>query len=50
MYFAVIKDYIAHEGDWRISLVNIRESEWELKSWLQMSSDYGFTLAGYTFG
>jgi hypothetical protein len=49
-YFAVIKDYIAMEGDWRIALVNIRESEWELKSWLQMSRDYGFTLADYAFG
>jgi hypothetical protein len=49
-YFAVIKDYIAFEGDWRIVLVNIRESEWDLKSWLQMSKAYGFTLADYAFG
>jgi hypothetical protein len=49
-YFAVIKDYIAFEGDWRIVLVNIRESEWDLRSWLQMSKAYGFTLADYAFG
>lgn len=49
-YFAVIKDYIAAEGDWRIMLVNIRESEWELRSWLQMNGAYGFTLADYAFG
>lgn len=50
VYFAVIKDYIAFEGDWRIMLVNIRESELELRSWLQMNSNYGFTLADYAFG
>lgn len=49
-YFAVIKDYIATEGDWRIILVNIRESEWGLRSWLQMNRSYGFALADYAFG
>lgn len=49
-YFAVIKDYMAYEGDWRIFLVNIRESEWELRIWLQLNSNYGFALADYAFG
>lgn len=49
-YFAVIKDYIAFEGDWRIVLVNIRESEWGLRSWLQLNGNYGFALADYAFG
>lgn len=50
LYFAVVKDYIAAEGDWRIALVNIRGSEWELRSWLQMDRTYGFTLIDYAFG
>jgi len=50
LYFAVIKDYVASEGDWRIVLVNIRESELELRNWLQTSSAYGSTLADYAFG
>jgi hypothetical protein len=50
LYFAVIKDYIASEGDWRIALVNIRENDWELRSWLQTNGVYGFTLSAYAFG
>jgi hypothetical protein len=50
LYFAVIKDYIAAEDDWRIVLVNIRESDWELISWLQLNGVYGFTLSAYAFG
>lgn len=49
MYFAMIKDYRASEGDWRIMLVNIRNSEHALKSWLQMNSTYGFSFMDYTF-
>lgn len=49
-YFAVIKDYMAYEEDWRIVLVNIRESERELRFWLQLNANYGFALADYAFG
>lgn len=49
IYFAMIKDYIASEGDWRIVLVNIRNSEQALKSWLQMSSTYGLSFMDYIF-
>lgn len=50
LYFAIVKDYIATEGDWRIMLVNIRESDLELRSWLQNNDVYGFTLSAYAFG
>lgn len=49
IYFAMIKDYIASEGDWRIMLVNIRDSEHALKGWLQMSSTYGLSFMEYIF-
>ena len=49
IYFAMIKDYIASEGDWRIFLVNIRNSEHELKGWLMMSATYGFAFSDYIF-
>lgn len=50
IYFAMIKDYIAHEGDWRIMLTNIRDSERALKIWLSTNTTYGTTLAEYVFG
>jgi hypothetical protein len=50
VYFALIKDYVAMEGDWRIVLINIREKEWDLKSALMMDSVHGFALADYAFG
>ena len=49
IYFAVIKDYVVYEGDWRIMLVNIRDSERALKHWLMTNSTYGTTLAEYLF-
>ncbi len=36
IYFAIIKDYRASEGDWRIMLVNIENSELGLKDWLMV--------------
>lgn len=50
VYFALIKDYVAMEGDWRISLVNIREKERDIKSALMMDSVHGLTFADYAFG
>jgi len=49
LYFAVIKDYVAHEGDWRIMLINIRDSEQALRHWLMTNVTYGTTLAEYSF-
>lgn len=34
IYFAIIKDYRAMEGDWRIAIIHIEDSEQELKDWL----------------
>ncbi len=50
IYFAMIKDYIAYEGDWRIMLVNIRDSEQAIKSWLMTNRTYGIALADYARG
>lgn len=50
IYFAMIKDYIASEGDWRIMLINIRDSEHAIKNWLMTNRTYGIALADYAFG
>lgn len=47
-WFSLIKDYIAFEGDWRIMLVMLKESEWDLKSEL-MTEKYRFTFMDYLF-
>lgn len=46
--WAVIKDYRALEGDWRISLVRLENNEQELKGYL-MIDKLGLTFADYLF-
>lgn len=46
VYFAVIKDYRASEGDWRIAMIHIESSEQELKDWL-MCETIGTTFIEY---
>lgn len=46
IYFAVIKDYRASEGDWRIAMIHIESSEQELKDWL-MCDRIGTTFIEY---
>lgn len=47
-YFALIKDYRAFEGDWRIMLDMIKNSEIEMKQELQVDT-IGFTFMDYIF-
>ena len=47
--FALIKDYRAAEGDWRIFLINLKESERELKDDLEMDRTYGLSFMDYLF-
>ena len=49
IYFAVAKDYIASEGDWRIMLINIRDSEDAIKAWIMNNTVYGASLAEYSY-
>ncbi len=46
-YFALIKDYRAMEGDWRIALVNMRDNEAEFKQWLEANETYGKDFSDY---
>lgn len=46
IYFAIIKDYRASEGDWRIAMIHIERSEQELKDWL-MCDRIGTTFIEY---
>ncbi len=48
IYFALIKDYKALEGDWRIMLVMITNSERELKEEL-MVNELGISFMDYLF-
>lgn len=47
-YFALIKDYRASEGDWRIALELIRKTESDMKQELQVNS-LGFSFMDYLF-
>lgn len=46
---ALIKDYRAFEGDWRIMIVRLEPNEMELKQWL-MIDKLGYTFYDYLFG
>ena len=48
MWYILVKDYIAFEGDWRIMLDLMTETEWEMKEKL-MTDQLGFTFADYLF-
>ena len=47
-YFVLIKDYRAFEGDWRIMLLMIKNSEIEMKSGLMMDK-FGLVFMDYLF-
>lgn len=47
-YFALIKDYRAFEGDWRIALVMVANTEREMKSELQVNK-LGLSFMDYLF-
>jgi hypothetical protein len=47
-YFALIKDYRAFEGDWRIMLVMLKDKERDLKNEL-IEDRYGFSFMDYLF-
>ncbi len=47
-YFTLIKDYIAFEGDWRVMLVMIKNTEMEMKFELQVNK-LGLTFMDYLF-
>lgn len=47
-YFAMIKDYIAFEGDWRIMLEIIKNTEREMKNELQIN-EHGLSFMDYLF-
>lgn len=48
IYFALIKDYQAFEGDWRIMLIMMKNNERELKDEL-MIDRLGITFMDYLF-
>lgn len=47
-WYALIKDYRAFEGDWRIMVELMTETEWEMKSVL-MTDQLGYTFMNYLF-
>ena len=47
-YFVLIKDYRAMEGDWRVMLDMIKNTEMEMKDELQVN-ELGFTFMDYLF-
>lgn len=47
-YFVLIKDYRAFEGDWRIALLMIKNTEMDMKYELQINS-LGMTFMDYLF-
>jgi len=47
-YFALIKDYVAFEGDWRIMLLSMTKTEHEMKEELAMDR-HGLTFMDYLF-
>lgn len=47
-YFVIIKDYRASEGDWRIMLLMIKETESDIKYELQIN-ELGFIFMDYIF-
>lgn len=47
-YFTLIKDYRAFEGDWRVMLVMIKNTEMEMKFELQVNK-LGLTFMDYLF-
>ena len=47
-YFVLIKDYRAFEGDWRIMLLMIKNTEREMKDEL-MTNPLGLTFMDYLF-
>ena len=47
-YFALIKDYRAFEGDWRVVLDMVANTEMEMKNELQVN-ELGFTFMDYLF-
>ena len=48
-HFVLIKDYRATEGDWRIMLINIKDTEREIKNDLALDGTYGFSFMDYLF-
>ena len=47
--FALVKDYRAAEGDWRIFLINITQTEKEMKDALVVDENYGLVFMDYLF-
>ena len=47
-YFALVKDYRAFEGDWRVMLLMIKKTESEMKQELQVNK-LGLTFMDYIF-
>jgi hypothetical protein len=47
-YFVLIKDYRAFEGDWRIALLMIKDTEMEMKYELQVNK-LGLSFMDYLF-
>jgi len=47
-YFVLIKDYMAFEGDWRIALLMIKNTEMEMKYELQVNK-FGLSFMDYLF-
>ncbi len=47
-YFALIKDYRAFEGDWRIALIMVTKTEMEMKHELQVNP-LGLSFMDYLF-
>lgn len=47
-YFVLIKDYRAFEGDWRIALLMIKNTEMEMKYELQVNK-FGLSFMDYLF-
>ena len=47
-YFALIKDYTAFEGDWRVMLEMLKKTENEMKYELQIN-ELGFSFMDYLF-
>lgn len=47
-HFALVRDYRAHEGDWRIFLLKVTDTERQMKNELMMSPD-ALTFTDYLF-
>ena len=47
--FALVKDYRSAEGDWRIFLINITQTEKEMKDALVVDENYGLVFMDYLF-